>query len=124
MKRWVDMLAALGQEARLEIFRLLVRAGPEGRCVENIRRRVEMPGSTLSHHLDTLTRSGLLCARREGRFIHYAVDWREANSLVRFLTEDCCVDPSRCTGAGALPAERTSIAKPRAPARQARRSRG
>lgn len=84
------MLAALGQAARLEIFRWLVRVGPQGGCVEEIRERVSMPGSTLSHHLDALRRSGLLTARREGRFIRYAVDWEAASSLVRFITEDCC----------------------------------
>jgi len=86
----VAMLAALGQAARLEIFRWLVRAGPQGGCVEEIKEQVSMPGSTLSHHLDTLRRSGLLVARREGRFIHYAVDWEAATSLIRFITEDCC----------------------------------
>lgn len=90
MKRFVDMLAALGQPARLSIFRWLVRAGPEGGCVEDINDQVKMPGSTLSHHLDTLRSSGLLTARREGRYIYYAVDWEAAASLIRFITEDCC----------------------------------
>ena len=92
VKRRVDQLSALGQEDRLVIFRLLVRAGPKGNCVDQIKRRLKMPGSTLSHHLDTLTRSGLLSALREGRFIYYAVNWREAAGLIRFLTEDCCAE--------------------------------
>jgi ArsR family transcriptional regulator len=92
MKRRIEQLSALGQEDRLRIFRLLVCAGPQGHCVDEIKRRLRMPGSTLSHHLDTLTRSGLLSARRSGRFIHYAVNWREAANLIRFLTEDCCAD--------------------------------
>jgi ArsR family transcriptional regulator len=92
MKRRVEQFAALGQEDRLEIFRLLVRAGLDGRCVDEIKRRLKMPGSTLSHHLDALTRSGLLAARRSGRFIYYAVNWRETSNLIRFLTEDCCAD--------------------------------
>ena len=92
MKRRIEQFAALGQKDRLEIFRLLVRAGPEGKCVHEIKRRVKMPGSTLSHHLDTLTRSGLLAARRSGRFIYHAVNWREASSLIRFLIEDCCAE--------------------------------
>jgi DNA-binding transcriptional ArsR family regulator len=90
MKRYVAMLAALGQGARLAIFRGLVRAGPRGACVDEIRRQVRMPGSTLSHHLDTLRRAGLLRARREGRFIYHTVDWEAAGNLVRFVTEDCC----------------------------------
>jgi ArsR family transcriptional regulator len=92
MKKRVEQFAALGQEDRLEIFRLLVRAGLEGRCVDEIKRRLKMPGSTLSHHLDALTRSGLLAARRAGRFIYYAVNWREASGLIRFLIEDCCAE--------------------------------
>src|SRR5215469_10606549 len=89
MKRRIEQFAALGQEDRLDIFRLLVRAGPEGRCVDEIKRRLKLPGSTLSHHLDTLTRSGLLAARRSGRFIYHTVNWREASGLIRFLIEDC-----------------------------------
>lgn len=92
MNRFVAMLAGLGHAARLAIFRLLVRAGPDGCCVDDIRRKVRMPGSTLSHHLDALRRCGLLRARRNGRFIYYAVDWQQTASLVRFLTEDCCAD--------------------------------
>jgi ArsR family transcriptional regulator, arsenate/arsenite/antimonite-responsive transcriptional repressor len=92
MKKRVEQFAALGQEDRLEIFRLLVRAGLEGKCVDEIKRRLKMPGSTLSHHLDALTRSGLLAARRSGRFIYYTVNWREASGLIRFLIEDCCAE--------------------------------
>jgi ArsR family transcriptional regulator len=92
VKRYVEQFSALGQEDRLAIFRLLVRAGPQGNCVEEIRRRVKIPGSTLSHHLDALTRCGLLGAHRSGRFIYYAVNWPKAASLIRFLTEDCCAD--------------------------------
>jgi DNA-binding transcriptional ArsR family regulator len=92
MKRRIEQFAALGQEDRLEIFRLLVRAGPEGRCVDEIKRRLKMPGSTLSHHLVTLTRSGLLAARRSGRFIYHTVNWQQASGLIRFLIEDCCAE--------------------------------
>jgi ArsR family transcriptional regulator len=89
---FVDQFSALGQLGRLEIFRLLVRAGPQGLCVEDIKQRVPMPGSTLSHHLDTLTRSGLLSAKRSSRFVYYAVDWDRTARLIRFLREDCCAD--------------------------------
>jgi len=51
-----------------------------------------MPGSTLSHHLDALTRCGLLTARRSGRFIYYAIDFAKTAKLIRFMTEDCCAD--------------------------------
>lgn len=92
MKQRVEQLGALGQQDRLKIFRLLVRAGPQGNCVDEIKRRLKIPGSTLSHHLDTLSRSGLLNAQRSGRFIYYAVNWRETAALIRFLTEDCCAE--------------------------------
>jgi DNA-binding transcriptional ArsR family regulator len=92
MKKRVEQFSALGQEDRLEIFRLLGRAGPEGNCVDDIKRRLKLPGSTLSHHLDALARSGLIAARRAGRFIYYAVNWRETASMIRFLTEDCCAE--------------------------------
>jgi DNA-binding transcriptional ArsR family regulator len=92
MKRRVEQFGALGQEDRLKIFRLLVRTGPQGNCVDDIKRRLKIPGSTLSHHLDTLARSGLLSAQRSGRFIYYAVNWRETAGLIRFLTEDCCAE--------------------------------
>ena len=95
MEQFVGMLAALGQSARLEIFRWLVRAGPRGGCVDEIKTQVPMPGSTLSHHLDTLRRCGLVTSRRQGRFIHYAVDWNAATSLIRFITEDCCGGSAR-----------------------------
>lgn len=92
MTRYVEQFSALGQEDRLRIFRFLVRSGPQGNCVDDIKRRFKMPGSTLSHHLDALTRSGLLAAQRSGRFIYYTVNWRETANLIRFLTEDCCAD--------------------------------
>jgi DNA-binding transcriptional ArsR family regulator len=103
--RAVGQFSALGQEDRLEIFRLLVRAGPQGNCVEEIKRRLKIPGSTLSHHLDALARSGLLTARRSSRFIFYAVNWRETANLIRFLTEDCCADMHTKLLACALPGE-------------------
>jgi ArsR family transcriptional regulator, arsenate/arsenite/antimonite-responsive transcriptional repressor len=99
VKEFVSQLSALGQSGRLEIFRLLVRAGPQGSCVEEIKRRVRMPGSTLSHHLDALTRCGLLSAHRSGRFIYYAVNWPKAGKLIRFITEDCCADLHKTLGA-------------------------
>ncbi|MGA7869460.1 MAG: metalloregulator ArsR/SmtB family transcription factor [Candidatus Binatus sp.] len=99
MNRYVEQFSALGQSGRLEIFRLLVRAGPQGTCVEEIKRRVKMPGSTLSHHLDALTRCGLLTAQRAGRFIYYAVNWPQAAKLIQFMTEDCCAGLHKTPGA-------------------------
>src|SRR2546423_12095376 len=92
MNRRIEQFSALGQEDRLRIFRLLVRAGPQGKCVDEIKRRLKMAGSTLSHHLDALTRSRLLSGKRSGRFIYYAVNWNEVAALIRFLAEDCCAE--------------------------------
>ena len=106
VNQYVEQFSALGQEDRLEIFRLLVRAGPQGNCVEEIKRRVNMPGSTLSHHLDALTRCGLLTAQRSGRFIYYAINWTKTAKLIRFMTEDCCADLHKTLGASANNARR------------------
>src|SRR5258708_31121852 len=107
MNQYVEQFSALGQEDRLEIFRLLVRAGPQGQCVDEIRRRRKMPGSTLPHHLDALPRCGLLTAQPPGRFIYYAVNWTKTAKLIRFMTEDCCADLPKtlvAAGNGPLPA--------------------
>ena len=101
MNKYVEQFSALGQEDRLAIFRLLVRVGPQGNCVEEIKRRTRMPGSTLSHHLDALTRCGLLTAQRSGRFIYYAINWTNTAKLIRFMTEDCCADLHKTLGASA-----------------------
>jgi ArsR family transcriptional regulator, arsenate/arsenite/antimonite-responsive transcriptional repressor len=100
----VEQFSALGQDGRLKIFRLLVRSGPEGKCVDDLKHRLKMPGSTLSHHLDALTRSRLIGARRSGRFIFYAVNWTETANLIRFLTEDCCAEMHTKLGASATSA--------------------
>src|SRR5258708_14728786 len=86
----VASLAALAQDARLAIFRLLVQKGPEGLCVGDIAAKFDMAPATLSFHLKELTSAGLLVARQEGRFIYYAPDFGEMNALVSYLTENCC----------------------------------
>ena len=128
MDRFVASLAALGQAARLTIFRLLVRAGPNGCCVDDIRQQLRMPGSTLSHHLDALARCGLIASRRDGRFIYYAVDWPKTAELIRFLTEDCCADlhrrlaPSAEHGPGTAASELVQARQHARRSRQARPS--
>jgi ArsR family transcriptional regulator, arsenate/arsenite/antimonite-responsive transcriptional repressor len=89
-KTAVASLAALAQDARLAIFRLLVQKGPEGLCVGDIAAKFDMAPATLSFHLKELTHAGLLAARQEGRFIYYAPDFEEMNALVSYLTENCC----------------------------------
>jgi ArsR family transcriptional regulator, arsenate/arsenite/antimonite-responsive transcriptional repressor len=89
-KQAIDALAALAQETRLGIFRLLVRQGPEGLPAGTIAERLDIPAPTLSFHLAQLSRAGLVASRREGRSILYAADYRGMNALLTYLTEDCC----------------------------------
>lgn len=86
----VSALSALANEHRLAVFRLLVQAGPEGRAAGAIADTLEMPASSLSFHLAHLTRAGLITQRRESRSLIYAADFAAMNSLVGFLTENCC----------------------------------
>lgn len=86
----VDALAALAQEHRLRIFRLLVKAGPSGMTAGDITSDVGISASNTSFHLKELERGGLLRSIREGRFIRYAVAVDGIRELLTYLTEDCC----------------------------------
>jgi ArsR family transcriptional regulator, arsenate/arsenite/antimonite-responsive transcriptional repressor len=86
----VVALAALAQEHRLAVFRLLVRWGPSGLVAGEIARRLGIPPSTLSHHLAQLERARLLRSWRIERHIFYALDIEGTRRLIAFLTEDCC----------------------------------
>jgi ArsR family transcriptional regulator len=86
----VEALAALAQASRLEIYRLLVRAGPQGMPAGKIGEELALPPATLSFHLSQLTRAGLARSRQEGRFVIYSADFAAMNGLVGFLTENCC----------------------------------
>lgn len=86
----VSALAALAHDARLEVFRLLVRCGPSGMPAGAIAETLEIAPSTLSHHLALLDRAGLLRSWRVERRIFYAVDLEGTRRLLAFLTEDCC----------------------------------
>ena len=90
MKQAVDALAALAQETRLSVFRLLVEAGPEGLSAGRIGEELELPPATLSFHLAHLARTGLVRSRAEGRFVIYSADFDSMNELVGYLTENCC----------------------------------
>jgi DNA-binding transcriptional ArsR family regulator len=89
-KRAVEALAALANEHRLAIYRLLVQAGPEGRPAGAIASKLGMPASSLSFHLAHLTRAGLIEPRRESRSLVYSADFDAMNGLVGFLTDNCC----------------------------------
>ena len=86
----IKALGALAQETRLAIYRLLVQAGPEGRAAGAIGEKLGIPPATLSFHLAQLAGAGLVRPRQEGRFIYYSADFGAMNSLVGFLTENCC----------------------------------
>lgn len=83
-------LAALAQESRLQIFRLLVKKGPEGLCVSDIGEKLDIAPATLSFHLKELCQAGLITANRKSRHIYYAPDLAAMTSLVDYLTRDCC----------------------------------
>jgi DNA-binding transcriptional ArsR family regulator len=90
IKAAVTALAALAQETRLSIFRLLVEAGPEGVAAGRIAETLEIPGATLSFHLKELARARLISSRQEKQFIYYATDFEAMAELMTFLTKNCC----------------------------------
>ena len=83
-------MVALGHSTRLSIYRLLVKAGDDGLVVGDIQRALDVPASTLSHHLAKLARVGLVVQGRRGREIYCRFDFDEMRSLIGFLTEECC----------------------------------
>lgn len=89
-KNVILALAALAQESRLNVFRLLVRIGPEGLAASKIAEELSLPPSSLSFHLKELTHADLLIPRQDGRFIIYAVNFDTMNEVMAFLTDSCC----------------------------------
>ena len=85
-----ELLAALGHESRLAIFRLLVEAGAEGINASAIGEQLGMAPATLSFHLAHLSRVGLIRGQRESRFIHYSAEYPTMDDLIAFLTNNCC----------------------------------
>jgi DNA-binding transcriptional ArsR family regulator len=86
----LDALHALAQESRLAVFRLLVKAGPDGMAAGAIAKAVGAPASTMSAHLSILSNAGLIAARRESRTIYYSLDIDAVRGLFDFLAADCC----------------------------------
>ena len=86
----VPVLSVLAHEARLAIFRLLVRAGPAGVKAGDIAEAVAAPASTVSAHLTALSHAGLIVGHRQGRAIYYAARYGRMRDLLAFLMEDCC----------------------------------
>jgi ArsR family transcriptional regulator len=97
IKTAVSTLAALAQETRLSIFRLLVEAGRDGESVGRIGETLKVPGATLSFHLKELARAGLVTSRQERQFIYYTVDFERMAEIMTFLTQNCCQGmPQKC----------------------------
>ncbi len=107
-------LAALAQDTRLALFRLLVEQGPAGLTPGKIADVLDVPPATLSFHLKELANAGLIRARQESRFIHYSADFEAMNGLVAYLTENCCRASGGCDAACAPECNPKSI--PRRPA--------
>jgi len=93
----IAALGALAHEHRLSIFRLLVEQGPEGLPAGVIAEKVGLLPSSLTFHLQHLTRAGLLSPRRASRQIFYATDFAAMNSLVAYLSENCCTAGGSCS---------------------------
>ncbi len=109
----VDTLAALAQETRLSIFRLLVEAGPRGMNAGAIAAALDIPPATLSFHVAQLSRAGLTDARQDGRFVFYAANYAAMDELIAFLTDNCCQGGGAClpkTAAAATSAKRRARA--------------
>lgn len=106
----VTALGALAQDNRLDIFRLLVQAGPAGMPAGAVADRLDLAPNTLTFHFDRLRGAGLITARRDGRSIIYAARYETMNALIGFLTENCC-SGARCTPAadGKLARKRVKV---------------
>jgi DNA-binding transcriptional ArsR family regulator len=86
----VSALAALAQDNRLDVFRLLVQAGPDGMPAGRVAEALDLAPNTLTFHFDRLRDAGLVTVRREGRSMIYAAHYATMNGLISFLTENCC----------------------------------
>jgi DNA-binding transcriptional ArsR family regulator len=105
--RYADMFSAMGTEPRLRIMRLLLSAHPDGMVVGDIQAELDVPASTLSHHLDKLRQEALVSVTREGTYLRYAANTDTLGRLLGFLYAECCtrnraVRPQEIVWAGKL----------------------
>ena len=108
------MLAALAQDSRLAIFRLLVETGREGMSAGAIAEKLKLPAATLSFHIAQLVRARLVISRPESRFIYYAASYATMDGLIAFLTDNCCQGDEAClpkTSAASCTPKRTRKSK-------------
>ena len=106
--RYADMFAAMGAEPRLRVMQLLLTAHPEGLIVGDIQEELEIPASTLSHHLDKLKNEDLVKVRREGTFLWYTANTESLQEIINFLYAECCtrnkvIEPRVLVGIGQAP---------------------
>ncbi len=90
LARYADMFSAMGTEPRLRIMQALLSAHPEGLVVTGIQEEVDIPNSTLSHHLEKLKSEGLVKVQRESTFLRYTANTEALQELLRFLYAECC----------------------------------
>ena len=112
----VAALAALAQDSRLDVFRLLVEAGPEGMPAGEVASALGLAPNTLTFHFDRLRVAGLVTVRREGRSMIYAARFETMNALIAYLTENCCGGAAACAPTVCLPKSPARKAKARVPA--------
>ena len=106
--RYADMFAAMGAEPRLRIMQLLLTAHPQGLVVGDIQDELEIPASTLSHHLDKLKNEELVRVRREGTFLWYTANTEALQEVLSFLYAECCtrnaaIEPGELVAIGQVP---------------------
>jgi ArsR family transcriptional regulator, arsenate/arsenite/antimonite-responsive transcriptional repressor len=111
----IAALAALAQDSRLDVFRLLVQAGPEGLSAGRVAAKLKLAPNTLTFHFDRLRSAGLVSVRRDGRSMIYAARFESMNALLAFLTENCCGGaPEKCAPVAACKPAKSKRAKVRA----------
>jgi ArsR family transcriptional regulator len=90
LRQHADQLAALGHTARLSLLRAVVQAGPNGMSTTELQEKLDIPWTTLVHHLDRLVDAGLVVARRDGKSVFHTADYDALRRLTSFIWEDCC----------------------------------
>ena len=108
----VAALAALAQDSRLDVFRLLVQAGPDGLPAGQVAQKLKLAPNTLTFHFDRLRDAGLVTVRREGRSMIYAARFETVNALLAFLTENCCQGLQQGSPSGAQTCPPAACAPP------------
>lgn len=112
----VAALAALSQDNRLDVFRLLVRAGHDGMAAGAVATALSLAPNTLSFHFDRLRNAGLVTVKREGRSLIYAAHFETMNALLAYLTENCCAGVAGSAAGACKPATASRKKKTKVPA--------